>query len=129
MSRVIKFRAWDGNRMIMPEDKAYYQHYISFCGNIIQRSSEGMSCFGGQDKWRVERDLQLMQFAGLTDKNGAEIYENSEIDNEFIVSVKGCDYVLISISCGDIVRLQDYYSGANGNVEITREYARIQKNA
>lgn len=74
-------------------------------------------------------DVEIMQFTGLTDKNGVEIYENSEIDGEFIVSTKGCDYVLISISCGDIVKLQDYYSGASGNVKVTREYARVQENS
>ena len=45
--RTIKFRAWNGRKMIMPEESAYYQHYISMCGNIVQKSSEGMDCFGG----------------------------------------------------------------------------------
>jgi uncharacterized phage protein (TIGR01671 family) len=65
----------------MPEDRAYYQHYMSFCGNIIQSSSEGMSCFGGQDNWRVKSGLQLMQFTGLYDKNSREIYESDVVQD------------------------------------------------
>ncbi len=75
MSRFIKFRAWNGYEMVMPKDKSYYQHYLSFCGNVVQKSSEVMDCFGGGDKWRVVDNLQLMQFTGLHDKNGVEIYE------------------------------------------------------
>jgi uncharacterized phage protein (TIGR01671 family) len=87
MNRVIKFRAWDGGRMIMPEEKSYYQHYMSFCGNIVQSSHEGMACFGGQDSWRLHQKLQLMQFTGLCDKNGAEVYESDVVQDHNGVGV------------------------------------------
>lgn len=84
MRRIIKFRAWDGSRMIMPDDGSYYQHYMSFCGGIVQRSSEGMDCFGGGDRWRVVSNLQLMQFTGLTDRNGVEIYEGDIVSISYV---------------------------------------------
>ena len=73
--RLIKFRAWDGHKMIMPKDNAYYQHYISMCGSIVQKSSEGMDCFGGGDRWARVELLELMQFTGLQDAEGVDIYE------------------------------------------------------
>ena len=58
MSRVIKFRAWDPIR-----DEMY----------------QGYDCFNPVPQGYVE--LQVMQFTGLTDKNGVDIYESDVIED------------------------------------------------
>jgi len=56
MSRVLKFRAWDkqSKEMIAPHD-----------GDFIK--------WHAMSNW--ESCLEVMQFTGLTDKNGVDIYE------------------------------------------------------
>lgn len=65
--REIKFRVWDKNDNKMYDN--YYgidtdQPYISLFGNNIN-----------EVRWNTENNIKLMQYTGLKDKNGKEIYE------------------------------------------------------
>lgn len=55
MTRDIKFRAWDKN------------HKFMFSGTTIKEMIEGQA--------NIHENIELMQYTGLKDNNGKEIYE------------------------------------------------------
>ena len=65
MKREIKFRAWDGKNMIPVTNLILTKEKTIACGNLQDET------------WKQTRIIEnnLMQFTGLKDKNGKEIYE------------------------------------------------------
>ena len=114
-------------------DSSFLSYLFDFEDNRWDRFLEGIiteqrfvKLFPDDDEdvkgWR---HIENIQWTGLLDKNGKEIYKFMEIDGNFEVNFKDGCYVLINISNGDIILLYNYLKDKNGQVTVTKEYTKI----
>jgi uncharacterized phage protein (TIGR01671 family) len=82
MNRQIKFRAWDDKKKCFISDEFLISHNNG--GNI---QVIGISIY--RDSSEINEDIYLMQYTGLKDKNGVEIYEKDLLSNgDYIFEVQ-----------------------------------------
>lgn len=86
--REIKFRAWDKNYGEMID-------WISLQTNRISYEDQ----FG----LFQNNEYIFMQFTGLKEKNGKEIYESDYLEDDWCVFWGSGKYILHNISTGDII--------------------------
>ena len=115
MNREIKFRVYDKDLKKM--------RYLNNSHDFICFGEKGNGYYHNMQTGLGEWFSDLMQYTGLKDKNGIEIYENMILDNKYIVLFENCKYILKDISNGDIIDLWRYMNENRG--EITKEYSKI----
>ncbi|SPE08075.1 YopX protein [Lactiplantibacillus plantarum] len=124
---MIKFRAWNGYRKIMAD-------YVSAIQNGDTQgtpSSVNVIVNGKNETWDIKNDhVELLQFTGLKDVNGKEIYEGDIVEVTIEGYVKAYKYLVKNV-WDPHVWAEDYYAVSKmevvGNVHENPELLEVEK--
>jgi uncharacterized phage protein (TIGR01671 family) len=111
MNRQIKFRIWDKqqNQWYQPIFKVYenkkYELLIDTSGEIIMRTMNDLK----HESLFPDR-FQIMQFTGLHDRNGKEIYEGDILKTERMTYSDSGEYIGMVEAHGEVIFTNGRYA-------------------